>query len=225
MPVDSDDWLAFDKVKGLYEANKTRDLLRASKRFRNVEAITGYHLIQAEGVDAMIEAEVQVAGGWSPTEQEALRAQVVKIREMRQPGQNPRRAEHRARMKFVEQMFQDAMDAYIDFLKLPGYQGTELGSRKIPELFKISILNGATRLEEVSTKGHREMFAIRWPMGARSSAVYRPRVEAISAERVLTLGAVLCAMIELWEVAEEEARLAAIEKVRAHGVATRKRTP
>lgn len=218
MPIDSDEWIAFDKVDTGIEAKIMCDLLKTSTRFKNAESITAFLMQRYEGVDAVINSEIQVSGGWSASEQIAMRDRVRKAREFHPTGpriQVRERARNKAMLHMIEELFQDAIDNYAAWAKEVGDKFVP--SRRIPEKIAISIVNGETRLEKI-LESKRAMYAIRWPgVGNRVAKIYKPRYEQLALDEKLTNGSLLCVMIELWDNAPAEAKKLAAERADQNG--------
>lgn len=201
-----DEWISFDKYTSRISAERCALLLKQSSRFRNVECMSLSRLRSLEGVDAIITAELQIAGSWPITEQRSIREQIQKSTHS---------------LEWVLGQFQELMDLLGDMLEAdPSI--ANLTGQYIPKRIVKGLMEGERNAQELLMPKRRKGYtSMRWP--TKGGDHYMHLNEKVLAEFKISFSALVCVLLELWEVASPEERTAAFQRVLANGVVPNKR--
>lgn len=230
LPIGSDEWVAFDKWDSFVEARMAREILRKSKRFKGVEIMPKKSIIAMEGVDALVLAEVQIAGAWAPAEQRAVRERASKRKvTLSQSSEKNNDAIRRAKAKWIQEAFDELVCIVGDLIDAdPDLLGK--GKEQLIGLPKISVdrIRKGERTAYgvfVSTmsRDYATHISIRFPRPHGDDYYFR-RLESIAVERNMSHPSLFVSMLELWDAAPESRRLAAISAVETRGVTIRARS-
>lgn len=151
LPRGSDRWIAFLKFNNSGHARQCVELLKQSPRYKGVERISLSNIKSIEGVDAVIAADLQIAGSWPFTEQDAVR-KLIRNRDDR-----------------------------------------------IPNLYA----------------------SIKWQLG--DDGYYKQRRSVLGEESSMSFSSMICVMVELWDLADDQMLERAKQRARARGIVNRKR--
>lgn len=231
LPVHGDEWVAFDKYGSFIEARLAREILKGSRRFKGVEMLPRTIIQANEGVDAVILAEMQIAGSWTYAEQQMVHRQADKRRMNLIGGSNgsiQRDIEKMRvrRLKWINagfdelvQIFGDAMDADPDLI---GDRRDRLAG--LPRRSIERIKGGERTAYGAFVMSMNDKYiSIRVPKNA--DGYYGKLAERVSKDTGLSMASLFCAMLELWDAAPVARRQHALRTVSGRGVVMRSRAP
>lgn len=213
LPKDGDEWIGFLKLEGMMRGRIAADLLRASSRFKNVEMLSEYQLRRFEGVDACITAEMQVAGSWAASEQnailQAIEAKLIQGSEKRDWNDQDWIMAYRMLGATTEELLLACQDLIVND---PNKHRTdrEMGMY-MPVHIRTRLRNGIVEPREALEKTVRKirradtlMCKFQWTDETSKKLFYE-----IAVEEDFATSSLLASMISLWSISTPEQKKAA----------------